>query len=145
MLSFTEAAVTPLEALDYLLNRGVTTWPEFETEQLAALRRGQDYIAREFNGRWASDWIPEGETDPVVPELVKFAIIEAAVVEHLNPGILSPTVKASDAKVLTAVEGIQWTPIAGPSGVDALKPRLLHVESMLKHVLRRASSLLLRY
>ena len=131
MLSFTDLAVTPAEALDYTGARMVTGWPDGEPEQEAALRRGQDHLAREYNERWAIEF----ENDDA-PELVKFSIIEAALVEARNPGALSPTVKASEAKMLTGVGSISWTPIPGPNGVDALRPRLLHVEAMLSGLIR---------
>ena len=131
MLSFTDLAVTHAAASDYVSARALSGWPEDEPGQEAALRRGQDHIAREYNHRWASEF----ENDDA-PELVQFAIIEAALVEARNPGALSPTVKASDAKMLTGVGSITWTPIPGPNGVDALRPRLLHVEAMLSGVVK---------
>ena len=130
-LSYTVPAVTPAEAAAYITARGITGWPEDEPEQEAALRRGQDHIAREYNHRWAVEF----DNDDA-PELVQFAIIEAALVEARSPGSLSPTVKASDAKMLTGVGSISWTPIPGPNGVDALRPRLLHVEAMLSGVVK---------
>ena len=131
MLSYTVAAVTPAEASSYITARSITGWPETEATQVAALRRGQDYLAREYNERWNVEF----DNDDA-PELVKFSIIEAALVEARNPGSLSPTVKASDAKMLTGVGSITWTPISGPGGVDALRPRLLHVEAMLSGLIR---------
>ena len=139
MLSFTALAVTPSEATAYVTARALTDWPEAEPAQAAALRRGQDHIAREYNGRWADEWESED-----APDLVRFAIIEAAVVEARNPGSLSPAVKASDAKMLTGVGSISWSPIQGPTGVEALRPRLLHVEAMLAPVLRARSMFLER-
>ena len=130
-LSYTTLAITPAEALAYITARGITGWPETEPPQVAALRRGQDCLAREYNERWSIEF---DNDDP--PELVKFAIIEAAIVEARNPGALSPTVKASDAKMLTGVGSITWTPISGPNGVEALRPRLLHVEAMLSGLIR---------
>ena len=130
MLSYTAPTVTPAEALAYVAGRDLSGWPEMEPAQIAALRRGQDYLAREYNGRWSVEF------DDDAPELVKFAVIEAALVEARNPGALSPTVKAADAKMLTGAGSISWTPIPGPNGVDALRPRLLHVEAMLRPLLR---------
>ena len=131
MLSFTSSAVTTSEAASYVDDRALAGWPADEPAQMAALRRGQDHIAREYNGRWDEEW----ESDDA-PDLVRFAIIEAAVVEARNPGSLSPAVKASEAKMLTGVGSISWSPIQGPAGVEALRPRLLHVEAMLAPVLR---------
>jgi hypothetical protein len=131
VLSFTAPAVTPAEAAAYIAARALTGWPADEPAQLAALRRGQDHIAREYNDRWAVHF----ENDDA-PEVVQFAVIEAALVEARNPGSLAPTVKASDAKTLTGVGSIRWTPIKGAAGVDALRPRMLHVEAMLRAALR---------
>lgn len=130
-LSFTVAAVTAAEALTYINARAITGWPATEAPQIAALRRGQDYIARDYNDQWTVEF-----ENNDAPELVKFAIVEAALVEARNPGALSPTVTASDAKMLTGVGSISWTPIPGPKGVDALRPRLLHVEAMLSGLIR---------
>jgi hypothetical protein len=131
MLSFTDPAVTPAEALDYVTARAIAGWPDAEPAQVAALRRGQDWVAREFNDRWTVEF----DNDDA-PDLVMFAIIEAALVEAANPGALSPTVKAADAKMLTGVGSISWTPIPSPGGVEALRPRLLHVEAMLRGLVR---------
>ena len=139
MLSFTSSAVTTSEAESYVDERALAGWPEGDTEQRAALRRGQDHIAREYNGRWADEWESED-----APDLVRFAIIEAAVVEARQPGSLSPAVKASEAKMLTGVGSISWSPIQGPTGVEALRPRLLHVETMLAPVLRSRAMFLER-
>jgi hypothetical protein len=126
MLSYTDAAVTPAEALAYINARALTGWPAAEPAQIAALRRGQDHIAREYNGQWSIEF-----TEADTPDVVKFAVIEAALVEARAPGSLAPTVKATDVKMLTSVGSISWTPVPVAGGVDALKPRLLHVEAML--------------
>lgn len=131
MLSFTELAVTADAATDYVEARALAGWPADDEAQEAALRRGQDHIAREYNDRWAVEFENEFAPDPV-----RYAIIEAAVVEARTPGLLAPSVKASDAKMLTRAGEIGWTPIAGPGGVDALRPRLLHVEAMLRSLIR---------
>lgn len=131
MLSYTTLAVTPAEATTYVDARGLAGWPEDEPAQAAALRRGQDAIAREYNGRWAEEWDSED-----APDLVRFAVIEAAVAEARDPGFLTRVVKASDAKALTRVGEIGWAPVPGPGGVESLRPRLLHVEAMLAPLLR---------
>jgi hypothetical protein len=138
MLSYTVAAVTPADALAYVTARALTGWPGSEPAQVAALRRGQDHVAREYNGQWLEEF-----TDATAPELVKFAVVEAALVEARAPGSLSPTVKASEAKMLTGVGSITWTPIKGPAGVDALRPRLLHVEAMLAGLVSGGSTRML--
>lgn len=139
MLSYTAPAVTPAEASAYVADRALAGWPADEPAQLAALRRGQDWAAREFNTRWAVEF----DNDDA-PDLARFAVIEAALVEARNPGSLAPTVRAADAKMLTGVGSISWTPIRGPSGVEAMRPRLMHVEAMLRPLLRSAAMFLER-
>lgn len=82
MISLTSPAVTASEASAYVASRGLTGWPETEADQIAALRRGQDYIAYEYNAVWAEEW-------NTPPEAVTFAIIEAAIREAQAPGSLS--------------------------------------------------------
>lgn len=127
MLSFTELAVTDQEATAYIDARALTGWPEGEAEQEAALRRGQDWVAREYNDRFTVEFENDG-----APDAVQFAVIEAALAEARDPGFLSRVVRATDAKVLTQAGQISWTPTSGPGGVEALRPRLLHVEAILK-------------
>ncbi|MCP8895344.1 hypothetical protein KYK29_10400 [Shinella daejeonensis] len=88
MLSYTEAAVTPAEASAYAEARGWSNWTGSDTVKAAAIRRSQDYIAGEYNGRWKDDW----ENDDA-PEGVKFAIIEGARRELVSPGSLEKDLK----------------------------------------------------
>jgi hypothetical protein len=92
MLSFTELALTMAEADDYAESRGRTAWTDAtdspDTLRLAALRRGQDYIAATYNTRWASEW-----ENSDAPEQVKYAITEAAIRELAKPGSLNPDMK----------------------------------------------------
>ena len=126
MLSYDTSAVTVAYADAYATARGLAAWTGTTEAKTAALRRGQDYVAREFNGRWQAEW-----TDATAPDLVKMAIVEAAIVEMTTPGALSPVVTPSQAKVLVEVKGIKWEPLKAGSGVDGMKPVLTHVEAML--------------
>lgn len=126
MLTFTDMAVTATEALAYVDARGLTGWPVVGAEQDAALRRGQDYIAREYNGRWAVDF-----DDTTAPDVVKFAIIEAAIAEAMTPGALAPVVTPGQAKVLVEVKGIRWEPLRKGGGAGDMKPVLTAVQAML--------------
>lgn len=81
MLSYTELAVTIAEADAYATSRAWTNWTGEPTAKNAALRRGQDYIAGLYNGRWNVEF-----DDETAPELVQFAIIEAARRELVAPG-----------------------------------------------------------
>ncbi|MEX0803332.1 MAG: DnaT-like ssDNA-binding protein [Candidatus Binatia bacterium] len=139
MLSYTILAVTAADATTYMEARGKAAWPADADDRTEALRRGQDYIAREYNERWAEEW----ENDDA-PELVQFAIYEAALAEAVTPGLLSPTVKAIDAKILTKAPEVEWTPVGGLSGVSSLKPRLMHIEALLRPVLTATGTVLVR-
>lgn len=89
MLSFSEPAITIQEADDYAESRAYSDWLEASsspaTAKEAAIRRGQDYIAGRYNGRWLSEF----ENDDA-PDQVKYAIAEAARLELATPGVLAP-------------------------------------------------------
>lgn len=125
MLSFETMAVTRSEADTYCVARGIADWTGSDAIKDAALRRGQDYIAGEYNGRWTVEF---DDTD--APEAVKYAVIEAAVREIKVPFSLTPDLTPGREKVLTGVKGITWTPIK-IGGVAALKPYLTSVEGLL--------------
>jgi hypothetical protein len=80
MLSYTDPAVTVAEADAYATARAWANWTGNDTVKTAALRRGQDYIAGAYNGRWATEW-----DNDAAPEPVRFAIIEAARRELVTP------------------------------------------------------------
>lgn len=127
MLAYDALAVTNAEADAYILARGLSGWPALEAEQDTALRRGQDYVAREYNGRWVEEWT-------TAPEVVKSAIFEAALVEAVTPGALSPVVTLATDKVLTEVKGIKWTPLRTGGGANEHKPTLTAIEALLASV-----------
>ncbi|MCV2448464.1 DnaT-like ssDNA-binding protein [Paracoccus sp. DMF] len=79
-LSMTELAVTADEARDYTGQAGLEVVLH-ETD----LMRGQRYIAARYNSRWLIAF-----DNDAAPDAVKFAIIEAALVEQKTPGALSP-------------------------------------------------------
>lgn len=89
MLSYTDPAVTVLEADAYLVAAG-QPWTGTNEVKAAAIIRGQRYVAGIGNGRWAAEWDNEA-----APEPVKFAIIEAAQRELAAPRSLSPDYVAS--------------------------------------------------
>ncbi len=89
MLSYTDPAVTVLEADAYLVAAG-QAWTGTNEAKAAAIIRGQRYVAGIGNGRWATEW-----DNDAAPEPVKFAIIEAAQRELAAPGSLSPDYVAS--------------------------------------------------
>lgn len=100
MLSYTEPAVTPAQAIAYVTARGVEGWPTDEPAQAVLLRRGQDYIAHQYNDMWCVEF-----DDEDAPELVKFAIIEAAIIEMREPGLLSEHVDLSKRIASQSVDG----------------------------------------
>lgn len=96
MLSFTELAVDIEGADEYAESRGHAAWlaaaASPDTARLAALRRGQDYIAGKYNQRWVEEW----ENDEA-PEQVQYAIYEAAIRELATPGSLAPDLERGGA------------------------------------------------
>lgn len=126
MLSYTDAAVTPAEAEAYVIARGLPGWPDTEADQAAALRRGQDWVAGAYNRRWVVEF-----DNADAPQIVKGAVIEAALIEARQPGALQagPSVP-SQAKVLTKVGSLAWTPHQRRTW-DADGVRVPHIEDML--------------
>lgn len=114
-LSLNQLAVTVEEADAYAEARGYASWfSEGTMDNKAALWRGQDYIAGRFNGRWQVEWT---ET----PDLVKYAIIEAAIREASAPGSLSPDYNPS-ALVKREKVGPLETEYATPTNANAAQP-----------------------
>lgn len=86
MLSYVDDAVNVAQADDYASKRGHDVFVNSEsTKKQAALRRGQDYIASQYNDRWSKSF-----TDSDAPDVVIFAIVEAAVRELTAPNSLMP-------------------------------------------------------
>jgi hypothetical protein len=70
--------------------------------------------------RWKPDvWPTFGGT---IPDAVKHAQSVFARVEHIKPGALAPTVTLGQAKTLTKVGQIGWTPLKSDVTVEDLKP-----------------------
>ena len=139
MLSLTDPAVSAAEAQAYIDARGLSGWPETEPAQEAALRLGQDYIAREYNHRWTAEW----ENDDA-PEGVKFAIVEAARAELARPGILSQIIELGREKVLTRAGEIGWTPAKQNASVADLMPRFTAIDGYLRGHVRGSTIFLAR-
>lgn len=130
MLSFTDLAVTPAEASDYLGAAGVAVLLT-DTDLMA----GQRFIASRFNSRWTVRFDADS-----VPDVVKYAIIEASVVEKRKPGSLSPTSTPATDKVLVAAKGLQWERVKGTGGSDAYIPRIAAVEGLLGPLTRSSNT-----
>ena len=115
--------VTVADWITYAADRGRIIADEPATAQ--ALVRGSDYIRTRYLTR-VSD-APEAAVDE--------ATYIAAGYELDTPGFWSATYKPSEAKVLTRVGEIQWTPTgqAGGqfTGLDALMPTSPAIEALL--------------
>ena len=77
----------------------------------AGLLRGSDYIRTRYVIRYGLDFDDE--------RVIEAAYI-AALYEINNPGFWSTTFTASQVKVLTKVDAIQWTPIGVEGGGSML-------------------------
>ncbi|WP_312526716.1 hypothetical protein [Paracoccus sp. (in: a-proteobacteria)] len=130
MLSYTVLAVTAMEASDYLGAAGVAVVLH-ETDLL----RGQRHIAARFNARWTVQFDADSVPDPV-----KWAIIEAAVIEQRAPGSLSPVSTPSTDKVLVAAGKLQWERVKGAGGADSYIPRIAAVEGLLGPLTRSSNT-----
>lgn len=128
MLSYTVPAVSEAEAAEYTSAAGITPQPS-ETD----LIRGQRYIAARFNSRWLSEW-----ENGVVPEAVKHAIIEAAVIEARTPRALSPVSTPATDKVLVGAGKLTWERVRGASEPDAYMPRSAIIDGLLAGLVRSA-------
>lgn len=130
MLSFTDLAVTAAEASDYLGAAGVAV-----TLAETDLMRGQRYVAARFNSRWTVQF-----DAATVPDAVKYAIIEAAVVEKRTPGSLSPTSTPATDKVLVQAGKLAWERVKGAGGADSYIPRIAAVEGLLGPLTRSSNT-----
>ena len=127
MLSFTDPAVTIVEADAYASLRAWSNWAGDNTAKEAALRRGQDYIAGLYNARWMTEW----END-AAPEPVKYAIIEAARRELVSPGSLAPDITPGKVKKTVAVSGaVSVTYAVGTDAAASMRPVLAAIDGLL--------------
>ena len=126
MLSYTVPAVTVAEAIEYTSAAGITPQPV-----AADLMRGQRYIAARFNSRWLAEW-----GNDVIPNAVKYAIIEAGVIEARKPGSLSPVTTPATDKVLVGAGKLTWERVKGASGADGFMPRSANIDGLLAGLLR---------
>lgn len=135
MLSFTEPAVTVADADAYIAAGGAAGWPDDDTTKAQALMRGQRYVGSRYNARWLTEW-----DNNAAPDSVRYAIIEAALVEATKPGSLSTVSNPSTDKVLVQAGKIAWERVKGASGADSWLPRLSSVEGLLAGLVRSTGS-----
>lgn len=147
MLTFTTLAVTVAEADAYCTSRGISDWTGDTATKTAALRRGQDYIAGKYNGRWTYETTDNGVTtylewqDTAAPDAVKYAVIEAAVREITVPFSLTPDVVMGSQKVLTEVKGIKWTP-QGNGSAASFRPFIEAINLLLRGYVASGSTIM---
>lgn len=133
MLDRSLPVVTPAEATTYVTDRGLTGWPAGATQQAQAILRGQGWVSDTYNLRWT-----ESFTNATAPDLVKQAVIEAALIEARNPGALTAKVSiASQAKVLNRVGTLGWH-VPDRRAWDSDTVQAPHIDAMLSSLVTPA-------
>ena len=98
----------------------------------AALQRASDYIAFFYVAHFV--------TTPSDDTLIS-AAYEAAQVELNEPGFFNKTFTPAEAKVLTEVKGIRWTPVGNAGGNEGFTPTSTIIEAMLGQYVARSRGL----
>lgn len=153
------------QADTYAEKHGVDAWllsSVDETSKEQALRRAcqaldggyrKRFPGSRVNGReQALEWPRDNAYDcggceidaTAIPEEIKRAQIEFAFRELAKPGSLAPDVILSQAKVLTQVGPVQWTPLSKSASAGTLAPTITKVNELLGCILRPAGSFLTR-
>jgi hypothetical protein len=154
-------------ALAYHEARGNAAWTAAgvdDAKREAALLRSSEWLDGAYRSRWpgqrtggrsqARDWPridafdAEGNaiSSDEVPQEVEHAAYAAALRELSKPGSLSPDIVIGQAKVLTAVKGIVWTPLRSFATTEDMAPTLTEVERALSGLIgsRGATQFLVR-
>jgi hypothetical protein len=142
-----------VQAAAYHTARGNSTWTGTDALKEAALTRATQWLDGRYNSRWpgtrwklrlqALDWPRVDALDrdgtlidaDEIPVEVINATCEAALRELTTPGILSPDITPGTVKVLTKVEGIQWTPLRGGAGVQEMTLTITAVDRALAPII----------
>ena len=98
-----------------------------------ALIRASDYIRMHYVMRFGSQC---SETDAAVVE----ATYIAASHELTTPGFFTTAITLSQAKVLTKVDAIQWTPIKSDAGIDSMIPTSSAIDALLGHCVAKKAT-----
>lgn len=108
----------------YAALRGDTT-PAVASDEVASasLQRASDYIRTRY--------VLRSRAKGTEPEVIEATYI-AASIDLATPGFWQKTFTPSELKVLTAVDGIRWTPIeSGMGGTDSVLPTSPMIDSLL--------------
>jgi hypothetical protein len=97
-----------------------------DPDATAALTRAGDHIRTRYVIRFLADY------DATLPEVEEAAYI-AASLELATPGFFSAIYTPGQAKVLTEVKGIRWTPVEGGqrTGADSVVPVSAAIDALL--------------
>ncbi len=97
MLDIDTLSTTVATADTYHERQANTGWTGDDADKTAALWRGQAYISGKYNSRWLVTFEAD---DP--PKAIQYAIAEAALLELVTPGTLSPALeRGGQVKSLT--------------------------------------------
>ena len=135
MLDFDMLSTDLATANAYHSRLGHSAWTGVDADKIAALWRGQAYVAGRYNDRWLSSFDPDD-----APIEVQYAIAEAALSELTTPGTLSPDYVA--ARVVTE-ESKSVGPLtksvkyASATSIDGVMPRLAAIDALLKRLVRQ--------
>lgn len=95
-----------------------------DADATAALVRASDYIRTRYVLRMS---VADDNASVVEATYI------AASIDLASPGFWAKTFTANDAKVLTKVEGLQWTPTdAGVTGTDAFLPMSPAIDALMR-------------
>lgn len=137
------------QANTYFTDRAAAAWTGTDAVKEAALIRATQWIDGRYGDRWpgtrlnlreqALDWPRINVTDrdgafvahDEIPVEVINATCEAAIRELVTPGVLSPDITPGMIKVLTQVEGLQWTPLRTSAGVSDMTLTITAVDRAL--------------
>jgi hypothetical protein len=105
-----------------------------DAAKTAALRRGQDYITGLHNSRWNFEF-----DDETAPQVVMYAILEAARRELVAPGSLMPDIVGTE-RVLREKVGDLEVQYADAKEPEDARPRVPVIDGLLAGMIRDAGN-----